>query len=182
MPTIPASTTMSPVQTAERPGYQLTQLRDRRRWRLNARSQAPSPPGTPDSTAIVAGCPAGMCDASDVRDRCAQTADEHRDASRHECEGMVAKMARPRCPNQVSAATNTNSTSAERNTCRRQRRHVVDDGRGTGRHADRDREHEVDDQRADRHERPPLPERPCPPPPPRHPPSGRPRHKLVVIR
>ena len=121
-----------------------------------------------------------MRDASDVRDRRAQTPNEHRDAGRHERERHRREDRPPKMPKPGQTGDEQQQQQRERDPLRRKTRNVVDHRRGASRCADRDREHKVDDQRADRHERPRLPERlaRC-----RGSPAAlrEPRHELVIV-
>ena len=133
---------------------ELAQLRDRRRRRLDPVASAMAT-GNASSTAIVAGCPL-VSDESDVGFGRVDPPTSTATATATNARVISAKIARPsdqtRSAPRRAAAVRVRAGSAptrdrERNRSRRR----------AGRHADGDGQDEVDDQRADRHERPPLP-------------------------
>ena len=138
---------------------ELAELRDRRGGRLDAgrqRHRDGEREQHRDEGGVAGRSRGRRVVSGDGRARAAdQDGEADRDErDRHQREDGAADVAEP-----GERGHGDEHAERERDPQRRERRHVGDHRRGGRRDADRDRQHEVDDEGADRHERPPLPER-----------------------
>ena len=137
---------------------ELAELRDRRGRRLDTRRQRHrdrereqhGEHRRPSARSLA---------VADVRDRSVDATGDHRDPGANKGERHQRECRSPYVPVPSESRDGDEQEKRKRDPIWREARHVLDQRRGTGRHADRDREDEVDDKGADRDERPPLPKR-----------------------